>query len=237
MEPQELARFMNRYYEAIFKPTRHHGGVVSDIIGDSMMALWVASRPETSPKDKACFAAVDIQKSMEQFNQSSGAVELNTRIGIHSGHISLGHIGAIDHYEYRPVGDIVNTSSRVEGLNKHLGTRILASEEVIHRLDGFLMREVGKFRLKGKAEPITIYELMCRIEESDENQRRDCAVFAEAMGAFRTQSWDEAMEKFHQCLENRGKDGPSLFYAGLCEQYRQTPPEEPWDGVVHMEKK
>jgi adenylate cyclase len=194
MDPQELASFMNRYYEAIFKPTRHHGGVVSDIIGDSMMALWVASRPETSPKDKACFAAVDIQKSMQQFNQSSGAVQVNTRIGLHSGHISLGHIGAIDHYEYRPVGDIVNTASRIEGLNKHLGTRVLVSEEVIHQLDSVLTRQVGQFRLKGKAKPITIYELMCRIEESDEKQRGACAIFAEAMGAFRRQAWDEAME-------------------------------------------
>ncbi|NIO05579.1 MAG: CHASE2 domain-containing protein [Proteobacteria bacterium] len=237
MDPMELANFMNRYYEAIFKPTRQHGGAVSDIIGDSMMALWVASRPENSLMDKACFAALDIQKAMKQFNESSGAVQLNTRVGINSGQILLGHIGAIDHYEYRPVGDIVNTASRIEGLNKHLGTRVLVSEEVIHQLDSVLTREVGQFRLKGKAKPITIYELMCRIEESDEKQRGFCEIFAEAMGAFRRQSWDEATEKFHQCIENLGEDGPSRFYIRLCEQYRQTPPEEPWDGVVHMEKK
>jgi adenylate cyclase len=57
------------------------------------------------------------------------------------------------------------------------------------------------------------------------------------MGAFRRQSWNEATEKFHQCIENLGKDGPSLFYVGLCEDYRENPPEEAWDGVVHMEKK
>jgi len=237
MDPKELASFMNRYYETIFKPTRQHGGVVSDIIGDSMMALWVASRPETSLRDKACFAALDIQKAMQQFNQSSGTIQLNTRIGLHSGDISLGHIGAIDHYEYRPVGDIVNTAARIEGLNKHLGTRVLVSEEVIHQLDGFLTREVGKFRLKGKVRPIVAHELLCRREESDEKQRGACAIFAEAMGAFIRQSWDEAMEKFHQCIENLEEDGPSLFYVRLCEQYKGNPPEEPWDGVVHMEKK
>jgi hypothetical protein len=59
------------------------------------------------------------------------------------------------------------------------------------------------------------------------------------MGAFRRQSWDEAMEKFHQCIENLGEDGPSLFYVALCAQYKdkEDPPEEPWDGVVRIEKK
>jgi len=57
------------------------------------------------------------------------------------------------------------------------------------------------------------------------------------MGAFRRQSWDEAMEKFHQCIESLGEDGPSLFYVRLCEQYKEDPPEEPWDGVVRMEKR
>lgn len=236
MDPDELAVFMNRYYETIFKPTREHGGVITNITGDAMMALWVASHPETSLRDKACFTALDIQKAMQQFNQSS-TVKLNTRIGLNSGQISLGHIGAIDHYEYGPVGDIVNTAARIEGLNKYLRTRILASDEVIHQLDSFLTREVGKFRLKGKAKPIVIHELLCRIEESDEKQKATCATFTEAMGAFRRQSWDEAIEKFHQCIENFEEDGPSLFYVGLCEQYKENPPEEPWDGVFVMREK
>jgi adenylate cyclase len=65
-------------------------------------------------------------------------------------------MGAMDHYEYRPIGDIVNTATRVEGLNKYLGTRVLASEEVIHQLDGFLTREVGTFLLAGKSKPLGI---------------------------------------------------------------------------------
>jgi adenylate cyclase len=236
MDPRELASFMNKYYETLFKPTRQHGGTVTDIIGDAMMSLWVAPRPENSSRDKACFAALDIQKANEEFNQSSTA-KLNTRIGLNYGEILLGHIGAVDHYEYRPVGDIVNTAARIEGLNKYLGTRVLASEEVIHGLDSFLTREVGSFRLKGKSRPIVIHELLCRIEESDEKQRSACAIFAEAMDAFRGQSWDEATEKFNECIQNLEGDGPSLFYVGLCREYKDNPPEQPWGGTVHLEKK
>jgi adenylate cyclase len=202
-----------------------------------MLALWVATRPETALRDKACFAVLDIQKALQQFNQSSDALQLKTRIGLHAGQILLGDIGALDHFQYTPVGDIVNSAARIENLNKYLGTHVLVSEEVMHQLNGFLPREVGKFRLKGKVNPIVIYELLSRAEESDEKQRKACAIFAEALSAFRRQSWDEAIEKFNHSIENLGEDGPSLFYIGLSEQYKMAPPEEPWEGVINMEKK
>jgi adenylate cyclase len=237
MDPEELANFMNRYYETVFKPVRQHGGFVSDVIGDSMLAVWVGTGPEAIIRGKACLAALDIKKDLEQFNKLSDTVKLRTRVGLHSGHILLGNIGAIDHFEYRPVGDIVNTTTRIEGLNKYLGTRLLASEEVISQLDGFLTRELGKFRLVGKTKPIVIHELICRLEESNERLRRACSIFAEALSAFRRQSWDKAIEKFYQSIENFVEDGPSLFYIKLCENFKENSPEELWDGVVHMDKK
>ena len=236
LEPQELARFMNKYYETLFKPTKRHGGTVTDIIGDAMMSLWVASRPDNTLKDKACSAALDIQKAMKEFNQSSD-IKLNTRVGLNSGQIWLGHIGADDRYEYTIVGDIVNTAARIEGLNKYLDTQVLASEEVVQQLSGFLTRDVGRFRLKGKIKTIVIHEVLCQIEEADEKLKSTVRIFTEAMTAFKKQSWDEAIEGFEQCLNNREKDGPSLYYRNLSMQYREHPPEEPWDGVVHMEEK
>jgi adenylate cyclase len=237
MDPHELGVFMNRYYEAMFKPVKQHGGFVSGVIGDSMLALWVSASSETSLRNDACLSLLDIRKALQQFEQSPDAVQLKTRIGLHCGQILLGHIGALDHYEYTPMGDIVNTASRIESLNKHLGTNVLVSEEVINQLDGFLTRELGKFRLKGKVQPIVIYELMGLLEESDEKKRKSCATYAEAMDAFRGQMWDEATMKFKEVTENLGEDGPSQFYIKLCESYSEQPPEEPWEGVVRMDKK
>jgi adenylate cyclase len=237
MDPQQLGRFMNRYYETMFKPVKQHGGVVSGVIGDSMLALWVAARADNTLKDNACLAALDINRELQLFDRSSDAVKLKTRIGLHYGQILLGHIGALDHYEYTPMGDIVNTASRIEGLNKYLGTSLLVSAEVVHQLNGFLTRELGKFRLKGKIQPVVIHELLCRAEEADEKLRNACAAFAGALDAFRRQSWDEAMEKFQLTAETTEKDGPSLFYLELCGQYKTSPPEGTWAGVVNMDKK
>jgi adenylate cyclase len=237
MDPAELGKFMNRYYEAMFRPVRAHGGVVSTLAGDSMLALWVASSVESALRDKACFAVLDIQKALQQFSRSSDALQLRTRIGLHSGQILLGNLGAMDHFQYTPVGDIVNSAARIEGLNKHLGTQALVSEDVVHQLDGFLTREVGRFRLKGKVNPIVIHEILCRVEESGETQRRACEIFSEGLGAYKRRSWDEAIERFNRSIGTIGEDGPSLFYMKLCEDYKKNPPEEPWDGVINMEKK
>jgi adenylate cyclase len=237
MDPKELGSFMNRYYEAVFRPIKQRAGIVANVIGDSVLALWVASHPDTFLRKEACLAALDIAGALHQFNHSSGVFQLPTRIGLHSGHLLLGHMGAMDHYEYRPVGDIVNTATRIEGLNKYLGTRILVSEEVVHQLDGLLIREVGIFLLAGKSKPLVVYGLAGRPEESGDSQRKACSIFAEALTAFKKQSWDEAIEKFHQSHECFGEDGPSRFYLKLCDQYKRDPPGEGWNGIIRMDQK
>ena len=134
----------------------------------------------------------------------------------------LGNIGAHDHYQYTALGDIVNTASRIEGLNKYLGTRVLASEEVLYQLDGFLTRALGAFLPVGKTKPLVIYEVVCRREEANEQQRSLCTVFAEALAAYRQQAWDEALAKFHGIVHSSHfkDDGPTLLYIKLCEQYQ-----------------
>jgi adenylate cyclase len=237
MEPDKLSSFMNRYYEAVFDPVKRHEGVVSNVIGDSMLAIWVSKNPDPVLKNKACLAALDIADSISCFNQSNENSQLPTRIGLHSGHVMLGNIGAIDHYEYRPIGDIVNTATRIEGLNKYLGTQVLVSEEVVYQLDGLLSRQIGKFLLAGKSRPLVVHELMSRAEDAYEKQKTLCSVFSRALEAFGRQGWDEAIEQFNEVIRISGVDGPSHFYITLCLHFKNNPPGESWNGVVHMDKK
>jgi adenylate cyclase len=240
--PEKLSILMNKYWEVLFKPVKQYGGMIFTTAGDSMLAGWVTEKPDLTLKNRACQAALDIAKAVDQFNksQSSNEDRLPTRIGLHSGDILLGAIGAMDHYEYGPLGDIVNTTQRIEHLNKQLHTRILASEEVIDQLDGFLTRRLGRFILKGKIESISIYELVCRKEESDDQQRIKCMTFAEVLDHFRKGHWKEAeaaIEKFQESIKSVGEDGPSLFFSDLCKKYIKKAPREPWDGVVPVKEK
>jgi len=239
MCPEDLRDYMNRYYEAIFKPVRQHGGIVSDVVGDSMMAIWATAHPDSALRFEACRAALEISEAVRRFNDSEGnrPYELPTRMGLHSGHISIGSIGGVDHYEYRAVGDVVNTASRIESLNKLLKTRVLVSEEVIEGLDGFLSRGLGRFVLAGKSKPVIIHELIGLEREAGEEQTRLCEVFAAAMEAYLQTSWDEAAALFHRCLEISAHDGPSRFFLLQCKEYRGRPPDVDWNGAYIVTRK
>lgn len=237
LEPGELADFMNRYYEVVFGPINRYGGMVSNIVGDSMLALWLSSREDIDPMDGACRAALEIAMAMRTFRQSREEMALPTRIGLHAGQILLGNVGASHRFEYRPVGDIVNTATRIEGLNKFLGTRILVSREVCSGVNGFLTRDLGAFLLVGKSKPVLVHELICRLEDSTPRQRDCCARFAQGIEAFQRQSWDDACSRFHETLKTHAGDGPSRFYLDLCARYSRNPPGDAWDGVVRMETK
>ena len=106
MDPEELSSFLNTYYEAIFEPVRKNSGTISDVKGDSILSIWATAHPDATTRNCACCAALDIARAVEQFNQPLDGQQLPIRIGMHSGYISLGNVGAIDHFEYRPVGDI-----------------------------------------------------------------------------------------------------------------------------------
>ena len=240
LDPRELSGFLNEYYETVFEPIKKHDGYISNVIGDSLVALWVAVNPDDALKHHACAAALDIVKAMNQFNEinlQNNKQQLFIRLSLHSGHILLENIGAFDHYEYRPIGDMVNTASRIDGLNKHLGTQILLTESMIDKNTGFLTREVGTFLLAGKSDPVTVHELVCRKQDCTDQQKRLCESFPEALASFRKQLWDEATKKFQAFIEQFGDDGPSAFYVKLCSHYKENPPGDPWDGIVKMKEK
>jgi adenylate cyclase len=148
----------------------------------------------------------------------------------------LGNMGAGDHYEYGPTGDTVNTASRLDNLNKMLGTEILVSEEAIRGLDTFVTRKIGNFRLKGKAQPLAVYELLCRQGEAVEQHRKACTAFSDALETFHRQYWNEAEEKFQRCNEAWRNDRLSEFYIRQCQEYKKTPPPN-WDGVIPLQEK
>jgi adenylate cyclase len=237
MNSEELSSYMNQYFEKIFEPVKKYSGIGLELKADSMLAIWTEDHPDSNLKNLACHTALDIIRAVDEFNQSHSRSPLPTRLGIHSGYISLGFIGARDHYQYQPVGDAVNTASRLEGLNKILNTQILVSEEVLEQPDDFLVRRLGQFILTGKTKPVAVCELMCRIKESTDLQRNLCTIFSSALDAFQRQFLNEAVAGFKESLKMQPEDGPSRFYLDWCEKYKINPPGDTWDGVVRLATK
>lgn len=230
MRPEEVRDFMHKYFEATLEPVTRLGGLVIDLKGDSILAIWKGAELEPTPRRQACLAALGIAGTVRRLN-------VPTRVSVHAGQIFLGNIGAGDHYEYAATGDTINTTARIDSLNQYLGTKILVSEEVIKGLDGFLTREAGSFRLKGKVQPIVVHELICCMGECEDKQKKTCELFSEALRAFRRQSWDEAKEKFQASIENSGEDSLSSFYQKYCDVYKKNPPGGGWNGQIDLVEK
>lgn len=238
LDPTELAEYMNRYFETVFNPVRRHGGVVSNVVADSMLAVWISPAPDVVLRTRACQAALDIVNALRTFHGlSTVSSSLPTRMGLHSGHIFLGNIGAMDHYEYRPIGDIVNGATRIEGLGKLLGAPILVSGEALYGVEGMLTREVGTFVFVGKSAPLTVYQLMGRANEATSGQEEACVAFGRALTAFRSRSWGEAINLFTRSKMALGNDSVSDYYLTLCSQYQQQNPPDEWDGTIYLDRK
>ncbi len=237
MKPVELKRFLNAYYETLFQALNEQGGTISDVVGDAVLALWVGPEPRVEQRLKACRAALDAMAAVERFNRQQPRYRLPTRIGLHYGEICIGDVGAGEHYEYRAIGDVVNTATRIEGANKYLGTRLLVSREGLAGVDNMVTRELGRFRLAGKSRVIELFELLAHEQECPEATRRLLAEYERAFSVFRRREWEAASRCFAKILQKYPEDGPSLFYLERAERHRRAPPGQAWDGVIALEQK
>ncbi len=170
MPSNQLVDLINDYLEVLIRPIRDHGGEVSDIKGDSVLAFWASRQDDLAIRTAACRALTDIQQAVEAWNDSNThGARLPTRIGLHCGAMTLASVGAADHFEQRAVGDIVNTASRLEQLSKELGTRLLVSEQTIAGVDDVVTRYLGSFVLKGRTQPVRVHEVLGWGDEARED--------------------------------------------------------------------
>jgi adenylate cyclase len=237
LSPDELAKLMNGYYSTMFAAVERNGGVVTDVVGDSMMALWAAATPDSATRARACAGALAVAGAVARWNATPGQPTLPTRVGLHTGPVRLGNIGGAGHVEFRAIGDIVNTASRIDGLNKRLGTRILVSAETLAGVEDLLTREVGTFLLAGKSQPLVVHELLGTATETTGEGRQRLARFGAALAAFRAGRWQEAGEAFAGLQGEWPGDGPAGFYADLCSRYLDSGPASFVDGAVRLTEK
>jgi adenylate cyclase len=219
LAPQDLASLMNEYFSTLGDPVVRHQGEILDFTGDSMMCVWAAAQGEWEIRMKACLAALEIIEAVDRFNHRHLEHQLPTRVGLHAGEVALGHMGGSGHFAYHVVGDIANTASRVENLNKYLGTRILTSEAVVGGIEGLLLRPLGTFRLVGKTKALPILEIVGQRDNADQAEKELCGRFAAAMKAYEAANWSEAVGMFEQILSDHPTDGPSRFFLRLCQKY------------------
>jgi adenylate cyclase len=236
LKPKELAAFLNDYFEHLSEPLKRNKVDVIEFRADGIMCAWTAERPDAAIRASALTAALEAVHIIERFKQRYSMLSQSLRIGIETGMVYVGHAGGGGHFVYSIVGDCANTAARIEGLNKHLGTQVLASGSAIEGVEGFVARFVGEFRFVGKAETLPILEILDWEKGAKESSLRLRELFAAAMDTMKERRWDEAAALFESLLVDYPGDGPSKFQLARCHQFAEAPPQgSPW--VVHMDAK
>ena len=159
LAPHELVGVLNDYLETVLSPIRDHGGVVNTFIGDGLFASFNMPLACEDHAAAAVRAAIDIQRAVGSRTFGTG-VALATRIGISTGPVIGGDIGTGRRMSFTLLGETVNLASRLEGLNKEHGTKILVSDSTCAACgDRFVFRPLGKVVVRGLGESVAVYSV------------------------------------------------------------------------------
>ena len=209
LPPDAVVALLNTYFEAVCRIINDNGGIIVDFIGDAVFAMFGAPENQPDHAARALQAAIDLDRFASEFSGSQRAAGValgDTRIGVHTGVVTVGNVGSRDRLKYSATGDVVNTSSRLEGANKNFGTRILASAETVRQASGVANRAVGDIILKGRTEPLAVCEIFANgppawLARYEDAYRQMASGAATALGAFETlaqESPGDGVVQFHQ---------------------------------------
>ena len=248
MGPQEIIRFLIAFLTPMTDLLLARKATIDKYIGDAILAFWNAPLDDPDQHENAARGALEMIERLERLNatmparkDSSWPGRIEIGIGLNSGPCCVGNMGSAQRLSYSLIGDTVNLASRIEGLTKAYGVRILMGEELARALPGFATLEVDRVRVVGRDRPATIHVLL-----GDEVLARSpafeafAARHAKLLDDYRGRRWDEA----EQALAGNGEAAAGYGLAKLYERYRASiracrehPPADGWDGVTVAETK
>lgn len=235
-KPQEVVEILNHYLDIETEIILNNGGDVDKFVGDEMMAFFAGPKKEYN----ACKAAMEIRAAM-RFQQEQALAEgsdyISMGIGINTGRVVFGSVGARSRMDFTSIGDTVNLAARLESANKAYGSKAIITEAVFEKLkDTFVCRELDFIKVKGKNEPVRIYEILQTKAAAVDKLFDIKDLFEKGLAAYRKQAWDKAEEMFQLCNE-KYQDMPSVIFLDRIAHFKINPPPKKWDGVFEMKVK
>jgi len=242
LAPEALVKLLNEYLTEMTNIVFKYDGMLDKYEGDAIMAVFGAPIDHGNHAYNACATALEMQEQLIKMRamwRKMGKPELTARIGVNSGPMVVGNMGSESRFDYTVMGDAVNLGARMEPANKEYDTSIMIGEGTYQNAgDLIIARQLDLLRVKGKKQPVKVYELMATTENglSDE-MYRVLEMFNKGFENYLQQNWDWAIKYFQQALSINEKDGPSLRYLQRCQRFKENPPDEGWDGVFTMTTK
>lgn len=233
MEPDRVVEVLNRYLDLETEIILNNHGDIDKFVGDEMMAFFEGPEKEKN----ACLAAMQIRHAMmeeKEKREKEGLPVVEIGIGINSGSVVFGSVGARDRMDFTSIGDTVNLAARLEGANKAYGSKTLITETVYEKVkDVFLCREIDFIAVKGKNEPVRIFEILQKTSNVNEKIQSLQVQFEKGLTEYRKRNWKKAQGLFQKNVTDFN-DMPSQVYLDRIEHFQAKPPADDWDGVFRM---
>lgn len=225
----ELLVRISSYLEAVTLAVNEEQGTIDKFIGDAVMAFWGAPAPLNDHAWHACSAAIRISQRMAVLNakwMAEGLEPLQVRIGIHCDAVVVGNIGSKHRMSYTVMGDAVNLTSRLEGINKEYGTQICVSHAIFREVGERLnLRPINEVTVKGKRSALQIYELLGVVDDNNASSELEastdiiekCRLTKHAYQAFHVRQWKDAASRYEALLTQFPDDALALSMLQRCQ--------------------
>ncbi len=239
LDATELTRMMNEFLTPFTQAVQSHRGTIDKYMGDCVMAFWGAPLADAEHARHAVLAAFDMLTAVRTLDApfaKKGWPAIRVGVGIASGEMNVGNMGSEFRIAYTVMGDTVNLGSRLEGLTKQYGVDIIVGDRTAELVPDFVFRELDLVRVKGKTEPVAIFEPVGAATDVDDATNEELRTYSEALAAYREQDWVYAAALFEN-LKQRTEHVLYNVYLDRIARFREEPPPEDWDGVFeHLSK-
>lgn len=245
LSAQDLMEHISDYFDKLTQIIIKNQGTVDKYIGDSIMAFWGAPENDDLQMYHACRTALLCQKEIEQMNtvwQAMNKPKLETRIGLHYGEAIVGNMGSTDRMNYTIIGDNVNLASRLEGINKYYGTKIIVSDAIYQIINRqFLMRPLDVVAVKGKSKGTKIYELLGDLDDEElmptSEQIEFVKIFNKIFDFYLFMNFDQALKMLYSLREKGLYIKTIDIYIERCLYFKENPPHDDWNGIYILNEK
>jgi len=239
LSPEALVDLLNIFLTPMSEAVLRRGGYLDKYIGDAVMAVYGAPVRHRDHAERALGTAIAMQQAVDTLNPTlgeRGLASLEIGVGVNTGEAVVGNMGSSERFDYTAIGDAVNLASRLEGLTKIYGARCLVGETTRAVVsDRFVFREVDRVRVKGKAEPIALFELL-RGPDGALATYTELPIFERALAAYRRGDFASARAHFSEFAASNPDDRTTALYLERIADLGDTAPPE-WDGVTTFRTK
>ena len=252
MTAPELVELLNEYLTAMTQIILDNGGTVDKYIGDAIVAFYGAPVDVADHESKAILTVVQMNEKLKELKKkwrSEGdkwpdlVKNMQHRVGVNTGYLVTGNMGSELQMNYTCMGDTVNLAARLESGSKQWGIDAQIAQSVFDKTkDDFVFRKLGGVRVKGKKDPVNVYELLCKKGHEPKGLDKLLKQFEKARELYLKQDWDNAIKEFRICdqledMSDSRHTNPSQTYIKICNEFKAEPPGKNWDGIYTFKQK